>query len=719
MGTNYTRQSSYSSGDTITAAHSNNEFDRLESAFSTSGHSHDGTAGEGGAITSLTANCTVPDNVNLIFGTNSDVSVQYDETTTDSLRIAALEGAAVAITFAADEGDDAGDEWKLNIADGGVLTLGNDINSAGTYVTHLTLTPNATVANSTAAFAGNVTVAGDLTISGDDLTMGTNTSGHVLVADGSNFNPVAISGDVTIAANGAVTIANGAVENAMLADDAVGADELAANAVVTASIVDDNVTQAKIADDAVGADQLAANAVVDASVASSANIAVSKTALTAGTNISLSTNTLNVDDAFLINSGDDTTSGVITSAGYKLNVGAGSGDVTTQFQQGGTTLFTVGIDDSDSEKFKIHSSTALADTSDFEITSAGVVSLGSDLNVAGNTILTGNLTVNGTTTTVNTATLGVVDPIIHLQTASDGGALGSDTNKDVGIVMQYHNGSAAKNAFLGWDDSAGKLTFVPDASLSSEVVSGSVGTIVANLEGNATGTAATVTGAAQSNITSLGTLTTLTVDSIIIDGTNIGHTSDTDAIAISSGGVVTFSQVPLFPADTIETADIQADAVTGAKIADNAIDSEHYTDGSIDTAHIADGQITLAKIANAAKTEAIAIACSDETTDLTTGTAKVTFHMPYAFTLTGVKAGVTTAPVGSTIIVDINEAGSTILSTKLTIDASEKTSATAATAAVISDTALASDALITIDIDQVGSSTAGTGLKVYLIGYQT
>ena len=79
---------------------------------------------------------------------------------------------------------------------------------------------------------------------------------------------------------------------------------------------------------------------------------------------------------------NDTTSGVITSAGYKLNVGAGSGDVTTEFQQGGTTLFTVGIDDSDSEKFKIHSSTSLADTSDLEITSAGVVSLGSDLNVA-------------------------------------------------------------------------------------------------------------------------------------------------------------------------------------------------------------------------------------------------------------------------------------------------------------------------------------------------
>jgi hypothetical protein len=70
-------------------------------------------------------------------------------------------------------------------------------------------------------------------------------------------------------------------------------------------------------------------------------------------------------------------------------------------------------------------------------------------------------------------------------------------------------------------------------------------------------------------------------------------------------------------------------------------------------------------------------------------------------------------------LIDINEAGTTILSTKLMIDASEKISATAATAAVISDTALADNALITIDIDQIGSSTAGAGLKVYLIGYAT
>ena len=101
-----------------------------------------------------------------------------------------------------------------------------------------------------------------------------------------------------------------------------------------------------------------------------------------------------------------------------------------------------------------------------------------------------------------------------------------------------------------------------------------------------------------------------------------------------------------------------------------------------------------------------------------TGTAKVTFRTPHAMTLTEVRASVNTAPVGSTIIVDINEGGSTILSTKLTIDASEKTSKTAAVAAVISDTALADDAEMTIDIDQIGSSTAGKGLKVWLIGYR-
>lgn len=114
--------------------------------------------------------------------------------------------------------------------------------------------------------------------------------------------------------------------------------------------------------------------------------------------------------------------------------------------------------------------------------------------------------------------------------------------------------------------------------------------------------------------------------------------------------------------------------------------------------------------------EIIIIACSDETTALAAGTAEVTFRMPYAMTLTGVRASLTTAQAsGNIFTVDINDGGTTVLSTKLTIDNTEETSTTATTAAVISDSALADDAEITIDIDQIGDGTA-KGLKVTLIG---
>jgi len=116
---------------------------------------------------------------------------------------------------------------------------------------------------------------------------------------------------------------------------------------------------------------------------------------------------------------------------------------------------------------------------------------------------------------------------------------------------------------------------------------------------------------------------------------------------------------------------------------------------------------------------AIGIAVGDETTAITTGTAKVTFRMPYAFTLTGVRASLTTAGSGTgTTTFDINEGGTTVLSTKLTIDATEKTSTTAAAAAVISDSALADDAEITVDVDAITSGAVEAGAKIWLIGYR-
>ena len=72
--------------------------------------------------------------------------------------------------------------------------------------------------------ASGGTVNGDLTISGDDLTMGTNTSGAVLVADGTNFNPVVISGDISIGTTGTAAIGSGVIVNADINSSAAIAD---------------------------------------------------------------------------------------------------------------------------------------------------------------------------------------------------------------------------------------------------------------------------------------------------------------------------------------------------------------------------------------------------------------------------------------------------------------------------------------------------------------
>jgi len=111
------------------------------------------------------------------------------------------------------------------------------------------------------------------------------------------------------------------------------------------------------------------------------------------------------------------------------------------------------------------------------IASNGAVTFSQGVSIAG------NLTVNGTTTTVNSTVVSIEDPIIILGS----GTPSTDDNKDRGVSFNYHNGSVAKTGFFGYDDSTGKFTFIPDATITSEVVSGSSGTIVANLEGNVTG----------------------------------------------------------------------------------------------------------------------------------------------------------------------------------------------------------------------------------------
>lgn len=111
----------------------------------------------------------------------------------------------------------------------------------------------------------------------------------------------------------------------------------------------------------------------------------------------------------------------------------------------------------------------------------------------------------------------------------------------------------------------------------------------------------------------------------------------------------------------------------------------------------------------------IIVSLSDETSDLTTGTKKE-IKAPFAFTVTDVKAYVNTAPTGAALIVDVNEAGVSIFSTGITIDATEDDSDDATTQPVLSDTSIAANAKLTFDVDQIGSIESGDGLKVQILG---
>jgi len=156
-----------------------------------------------GAKINLTATSDihVPNNVGIVFGGDSE-KIEGDGT---DMTISANN---LTVDAAADITLDAGDADVVLKDDG--TQYAAFTNSSG----NLIIKSGSTTA---LTFSGaDATIAGDLTISGDDLTMGTNTSGHIMVADGTNFNPVAVSGDVTMAANGAVTIANDAVETAMI-----------------------------------------------------------------------------------------------------------------------------------------------------------------------------------------------------------------------------------------------------------------------------------------------------------------------------------------------------------------------------------------------------------------------------------------------------------------------------------------------------------------------
>ena len=192
---------------------------------------------------------------------------------------------------------------------------------------------------------------------------------------------------------------------------------------------------------------------------------------------------------------------------------------------------------------------------------------------------------------------------------------------------------------------------------------------------------------------------------------------------------------------TMADANVDLAALTACNIADNSIglaQLTHGIDGELYTfdcagapAFVAVGTVGhflrsggtgvapafAALPCGATPTESMMVAASDETTALTTG-LKITFHMPYAFTLTDIKGSLTTASCCGVVTVDVHEGACSIMACcKVQFDANETSTETAACPPIISDTSLADNAVMTIIVDAAGMCAAG--LKVTLIGNQT
>jgi len=310
-----------------------------------------------------------------------------------------------------------------------------------------------------------------------------------------------------------------------------------------------------------GTAAIGSGVIVNADVSGSAAIDMSKTALSAGTNVTLSSNTLNVDDAFLINSGDDTTSGIITSAGLKVNVAAGSGDVALQFQQGGTTSFVVGIDDSDSDTFKIHSSTSLADTSDFKLTAAGAAAFAGEV-AAASLDISGDVDVDGTLETDALTIAGVT----IAETISDTVGAMVTSNTETGITVTYDDSDNTLDFVIGSgaiastmiaddnvtqakiaDDAVGADQLASDAVVTASIVDDNVTQAkiaddavgADQLASNAVVNASVASGAAiaDSKLDTITTANKIGLAALDIDGgTDIGaNLVDADLFAVDDG----------------------------------------------------------------------------------------------------------------------------------------------------------------------------------------
>ena len=651
MGATYTRQSTYADGDTITAAHTNDEFDQLLAAFQAStGHTHDGTDNEGGPITKLLGNAltfgaaTAGTDITITFdGESNDGVLKWMEDEdyfefSDDILIASTEklqfrDTAIYINSSADgqldlvadteiqiaattidingEVDISGNltvNGTLDLADGNFTNLGSialdTITNDGTDITldssgdiildadgaNVTFKDDGTsildIANNSgdaeltvstadrnfaikgtdgssaitaldidmalngkATFSGDVVVTGDLTISGDDLVMGTNTNGHILIADGSNFNPVAISSLTEIS-----SVADGDTFLAIDADGGTGLKKITRSTLVSGLATSSAIT----------------------------SVAADDTPQLGGD---------------LDMNGND----IVTTSNADIDLAPnGTGHVTVK---GNTNPGTIQFNcEQNSHGQKI----IAAPHSENAANTLRIPSHGSDVTTTSDivsTTITQTLTNKTLTSPVlNTATVGTS----IVPASADGATLGSASAEfsdlfladggtiqfgndqeitlthvaDDGLILKHvGTGDGKEPSFsfhagdndIAADDVLGSIFFkAPDESAGTDAILVAAG-IEAVSEGdfsasnNATKlsflTGASEAASEKMSLSSAGLLT-VADDIVFKDGGTIGVASATDAMTVSSGGIVTFKDdILIKDGGTIGSAS-DADAIT-------------------------------------------------------------------------------------------------------------------------------------------------------------
>jgi len=499
MGATYTRQSSYSDGDTITAAHTNDEFNQLLAAFaSSSGHTHDGTTAEGGPITKLLGNT-------LTFGAGTagtDITVTFDGETSDGV----LKWMEDEDYFEFSDDILVASTEKLQFRDTAIY-----INSSADGQLDLVADTEIQIAATTVDINGNVDISGTLTIGSAGIS-----ETELEVLDGLTVSTTEVNildGDTT-ASSTTVVDADRVVFNDAGTMKQVAVTDLAA-------YFDDEIT------------------------------AMPNLVTTAATTVGA------------LNSGS-ITSGFGT-------IDTGSSTITT------TGLITGGSLDIDDVLIN-GSNIGHTDDTDLITVANGLVTVAGEISVT-------TLDIGGTNVTSTATELNLLDGVSGLvqadftklaavdATATELNIMDGDTSAtsttlaDADRVVVNDAGTMKQVALTDFEtyfesalDTLSNVTTV--GALNSGSITSGFGTIDTG----------------SSTITTTGLITggSLDIDDVLINGTTIGHTDDTDLITLSNGVVTVAGEVDAVSLDV--SGGIDVDGTTDLDNTD--IDGTLVVDGS-------------------------------------------------------------------------------------------------------------------------------------------